>query len=247
MPRFHIPRPIAASALAGLGFGTIVAIVMPTTPARAIIVFDPSNYSQNILTAARTLAQINNQIQSLQNEASMLMNMGKNLATINFPEIAALQQTLQQIDRLMGQAQGINFQVSQLERQFKQLYPTGFGTALTTNGRVQAARARLDASMSAFQQTMTVQSQVVGNVHDDAQTLSEIVSRSQGAQGSLQAQQATNQLLALTAKQQFQIQQMMAAQYRSDATEQSRRAADAAQAQATTKQFLGSGSAYTPQ
>jgi P-type conjugative transfer protein TrbJ len=31
-------------------------------PAQAIIVFDPSNYSQNILTAARTLEQINNQI-----------------------------------------------------------------------------------------------------------------------------------------------------------------------------------------
>ena len=247
MPRFHIPRPLAASALAGLGIGTMAAVILPAAPAQAIIVFDPSNYSQTVLTAARTLEQINNQIQSLQNEASMLMNMGKNLATINFPEIAALQQTLQQIDRLMGQAQGINFQVSQVETQFRRLYPTDFSAALTTSGRVQAARARLDASMSAFQQTMTVQSQVVGNVHDDAATLSEIVGRSQGAQGSLQAQQATNQLLALTAKQQFQIQQMMAAQYRSEATEQSRRAADAAEARATTRQFLGSGSAYTPQ
>ena len=33
------------------------------------IVYDPSNYAQNVLTAARTLEQINNQITSLQNEA----------------------------------------------------------------------------------------------------------------------------------------------------------------------------------
>src|SRR3546814_13478331 len=66
------------------------------------------------------------------------------------------------------------------------------------------------------------------------------------AEGSLQAQQATNQLLALTAKQQFQLQHMMAAQFRSEAVEQARRATQPAEARAATKRFLGSGSAYTP-
>ncbi|MCB8835537.1 P-type conjugative transfer protein TrbJ, partial [Escherichia coli] len=45
-----------------------------TTPAYAIIVFDPSNYAQNVLQAARALQQINQQITSLQNEAQMLIN-----------------------------------------------------------------------------------------------------------------------------------------------------------------------------
>ena len=34
-------------------------------------VFDAANFSQNVMTAARELQQINNQIQSLQNEAAM--------------------------------------------------------------------------------------------------------------------------------------------------------------------------------
>ncbi len=38
------------------------------------IVYDPTNYAQNVLTAARTLEQINHQITSLQNEATMLIN-----------------------------------------------------------------------------------------------------------------------------------------------------------------------------
>src|SRR3546814_8139795 len=42
-------------------------------------VFDPSNYTQNTLTAVRTLEQINNQINQLQNEAQMLMNQARNL------------------------------------------------------------------------------------------------------------------------------------------------------------------------
>jgi hypothetical protein len=52
-----------------------------TSPAFAQwIVFDPNNYAQNVLTAARELQQINNQITSLQNQAQMLINQAKNLA-----------------------------------------------------------------------------------------------------------------------------------------------------------------------
>ncbi len=51
------------------------------------LVFDPNNYVQNVLTAARELEQINNQVLSLQNEAQMLINQAKNLA--NLPYSAA--------------------------------------------------------------------------------------------------------------------------------------------------------------
>lgn len=238
---------------AALGLGTIgsfgMGLVMSATPAHAQfggVVFDPSNYAQNILTAARTLQTVNQQIQQLQNEAQMLVNMGKNLARIDFPQLDALKQKLVEIDRLMGQAQAIDFRVDQLDDKFQSLYRQDFSSALRTDARVRDARSRLDASMGAFRQTMTVQAQVVENIQSDTEALADIVARSQGAEGALQAQQATNQLLALTAKQQFQLQQMMAAQFRSEAVEQARRATQAAEARAMTKKFLGSGSAYTP-
>ncbi|WP_209047650.1 hypothetical protein [Rhizorhabdus histidinilytica] len=94
---------------------------------------------------------------------------------------------------------------------------------------------------------MSVQSQVVANVASDARTLEVLATRSQGAEGALAAQQATNQLLALTAKQQFQIQNLMAAQYRAETMEAARRTQAQTDAQATTKRFLGTGHAYTPQ
>ena len=244
--RIRTRKYLVASAL-GLGTAGSLAMALTCTPARAqFTVFDPSNYSQNLLTAARTLQQINNQIQSLQNEATMLINQAKNLTRIDFPELQALTQTLQQVDRLMGQAQGIQFRVSGLDQQFRQLFPQSFSAALRTNEQVVAARARLDTAMSAYQQTMTVQAQVTENVTADAQALSGIVAKSQGAEGALQAQQATNQLLALAAKQQFQIQNMMAAQYRAETIEQARRAQAEIDARAATRRFLGSGSAYTP-
>ena len=235
------------AALLGVAAIGSMALIVPATPAQAIIVFDPSNYSQNLLTAARTLQQINNQIRSLQNQAQGLINQAKNLTTIEFPELQAITQTLRQIDQLMGQAQGIRFRVADLDQQFRSLFPTSFSQALTLDAQVVAARTRLATTMAAFKQTMTVQAQVAENVQADAQTLASIVARSQGAEGSLQVGQATNQLLALTAKQQFQIQNLMAAQYRAEAIAQARQIQAESDASAATTRFLGSGLAYTPQ
>jgi len=242
-------KSLTASALAlGGAVSLVVGVTVPSTPAAAqFTVFDPSNYSQNLLTAARTLQQINNQIRSLQNEAQMLANQARNLSRIDFPQLQQITQKLQQIDRLMGEAQGIGFRVDDLEDQFRRLFPADFDRALTANQQVVNARSRLDTAMAAYRQTMGVQAQVVENVAADTRTLSELIGTSQGAEGSLQAQQATNQLLALSAKQQFQIQNLMAAQFRAEAMEAARRAQAEADARAATKKFLGSGSAYTPQ
>lgn len=246
LPR-PLPRYLVATALA-LGAAGSLGMALHVSPASAqFTVFDPSNYSQNLLTAARTLQQINNQIQSLQNQATMLINQAKNLTRIDFPELQALTQTIQQIDRLMGQAQGISYRIGNVDTEFRQLFPQSFNQALTSNARVIDAKGRLDASMAAFNQTMQVQAQVVGNVDADSGALASIVAKSQGAEGGLQAQQATNQLLALATKQQFQIQNMMAAQYRAEALEAARRVQAETDARGATAKFLGNGTAYHPQ
>ncbi|QNA83805.1 P-type conjugative transfer protein TrbJ [Sphingomonas sp. So64.6b] len=242
MSKFLVASTLALGAAGSLG------MALYASPASAqITVFDPTNYSQNLLTAARTLQQINNQIQSLQNEATMLINQAKNLTRIDFPELQALTQTLQQIDQLMGQAQGVSFRVSQVDGEFRRLFPRSFDRALTTNDLVVGAKARLDTSVAAFNQTMQVQAQVVGNVATDTPTLASIMAKSQGAEGGLQVSQATNQLLALATKQQFQIQNMMAAQYRAETLEAARRAQAETEARAATSKFLGDGKAYHPQ
>lgn len=236
----------SALGLAAAGALTMSIVVGPPAHAQ-LTVFDPTNYSQNILTAARSLQQINNQIQMLQNQAQSLINQAKNLTTVNFPELAMLQQDIQKIDQLMAQASTIQFRVVSINQQYQSLYPTTFNTALTNDQHVADARTRLATSMSAYQQTMTVQAQVVENIAADETTLNSLVTRSQGAQGALQVQQTTNQLLALVAKQQFQIEHMMAAQYRADALASATHTQAQSDAQDATTKFLGSGNAYTPQ
>jgi P-type conjugative transfer protein TrbJ len=85
----------------------------------------------------------------------------------------------------------------------------------------------------------------VNAVEADGVTLDRLIAVSQGAAGSLQAQQAGNQLVALSAKQQLQTQQLLAAQYRAEALERARQVAAEEAARARFGRFIGDGRAYT--
>lgn len=223
-----------------------VAIALPASPAAAIPVFDATNYAQNLLQAARALEQINHQIASLQNEAAMLQNMARNLERLDFPQLQQVNSAMQRIDQLMGQAQGIDFRMDGLDQRLRSLFPGAVDRALRRDQRVLEARARLDAATAGYRQAMGVQAQVVENVREDAALLAELVGRSQNAVGGLQAQQAANQLLALSIKQQLQLQNLMAAEFRDASVERARRAQAEADGRAATRRFLGTGRAYTP-
>ncbi len=243
-----LPSRRGRQPAAKLLFVAATALSLFGSPAHAQwAVIDVSNLTQNMLTAARTLQQINNQIQSLQNEAVMLENMGRNLQSLNVSSLGQMTTALSQINGLMNQAGGISFNVNATNAAYQQQFPSQYGGTVTTNQLVTDAQTRWQSAMSAYQQTMLVQAQIDQNVQADATTLATLVTASQGAVGSLQAQQAANQLIALSAKQQLQIQTLMAAQYRAEALDQARKAQSEAAGQAMTTQFLGSGTAYTPQ
>src|SRR6201998_3742371 len=105
--------------------GSIVAITLAlqVEPTSAqLIVFDPNNYAQNVLTAARALQQINNQIVSLQNQAQMLINQAKNLATLPFSSLLQLEQSILRTQQLLAQAQRIAYDIGQIDRAFSTTY-----------------------------------------------------------------------------------------------------------------------------
>ena len=217
-----------------------------TTTAAAVVVFDPTNYAQNVLTAARALQQINNQIASLQNQATMLQNMARQLQRLDFSSLNQITRSMQRIDTLMTQAQGIAFDLASTDAALRDQFPEVFDAAMSANQMIAQAQGQLQATMKAYRQTMRVQAQVAENVQADSGLLSQLVSESQAATGGLAAQQATNQLLALSTKQQLQIQNMTAAQYRAEALERARQAQAMEAARATTDRFLGGRDIYTP-
>ena len=212
-----------------------------------LAVIDAKNLVETTTQAARLLQQINNQIQALQNQATMLQNMGRNLTTLNFSSLTGITNDLQQISNLMNQAQGISFDVQSVEGAFNQQYPLTYGAGATMPKLLTDAQTRWQSARNAFQQTMLVQSQIAQTLQTDTGKISDLVNASQGAVGSLQAQQAANQLLALSIKQQLQVQTLLAAQGRAEALKDANEAEAEIEGQAALQTFLGSSNAYTPQ
>ncbi|RYE45095.1 MAG: P-type conjugative transfer protein TrbJ [Hyphomicrobiales bacterium] len=229
---------IAASAASLIGLA-------PAAHAQWVVV-DPTNLAQNILTAANTLEQINNQIKQLQNQAQSLTNQAKNLTGLDFSALNELRAALSATNHLIQQAQGLAFNVQQMETQFQQLYPESFISTVSSAQMVLDARRRWTNSLEALRTATKVQSQAVQNFTKDEQALTDLVTRSQSAVGALQATQATNQLLALQARQAIQAQQLQITQDRATALEQARQVAVHEQAKEVRRRFMGSGTPYTP-
>lgn len=181
--------------------GTIALTICVTAPARAQwIVFDPNNYVQNVLTAARELQQISNQITSLQNEAQMLINQARNLASLPYSSLQQLQSSIQRTQQLLAQAQRIAYDVQQIDRAFSTSYAPASGSQ-SSQLLISNAQSRWQNSVVALQDSLRVQAGVVGNLDTNRVQTSALVTSSQGASGALQATQAGNQILALQAQQ----------------------------------------------
>jgi type IV secretion system protein TrbJ len=239
------PRKMTALVIAT----TLAVSVVP--PAHALfgvgdIVLDPTNLVQNMMTAARSLEQINNQIRQLQNEAQMLTNQARNLTGMDFSALAELRAALQSTNALIQQAQGLAFNVSRMESEFTRLYPDSYGASASGGQMASDARTRWRNSLEALRTATKLQSQAVQNFASDEQTLVNLVNRSQSATGALQAAQATNQLLALQARQSIQAQQLQITQDRATALEQARQVAVQERGREVRRRFQGGGTVYTP-
>lgn len=228
----------------GLAISIVAASLLATAPSRAQwIVFDPNNYVQNVLTAARELQQINNQITSLQNEAQMLINQAKNLASLPYSSLQQLQSSIQRTQQLLSQAQRIGYDVQQIDRAFATSY--GPATARQSySALIAGAQSRWQDSVAGFQDALRVQAGVVGNLDTNRIQTSALVSSSQGASGALQATQAGNQILALQAQQLADLTAAVAAQGRAQSLESARRAAAQDQGREQLRRFLTSGQGY---
>ncbi|MET3996799.1 P-type conjugative transfer protein TrbJ [Bradyrhizobium sp. JR7.2] len=227
--------------------GTIALTLCATVPARAQwIVFDPNNYVQNVLTAARELQQISNQITSLQNEAQMLINQARNLASLPYSSLQQLQSSIQRTQQLLAQAQRIAYDVQQIDRAFSTSYAPASGNQ-SSQLLITNAQSRWQNSVAALQDALRVQAGVVGNLDTNRVQTSALVISSQGASGALQATQAGNQILALQAQQLADLTATVAAQGRAQSLEAAQRAAAQDQGREQLRRFLTPGQSYQSQ
>ena len=171
------------------------------------IVFDPSNYSQNLLTAARALDQINNQIRSLENQAQMLLNQAQAshepADQRGWP--AHIDDQSDQQPDCSGEGHLVRcpedpaailnaFIRANIRQPFR---PTGWFRTRHPAGTIR---------YEGLKQTLVTQAAIASALDQDGQTLRTLMANSSAAVGSLQAQQSGNELLGLQIKQSLQAQ-----------------------------------------
>jgi len=237
-------RPCSLLAAAAAAAAVLVLAGASAPVSAQMTVFDPTNYAQNVMTAARELMQVQHEITSLQNQAQMLINQAHNLATLPTSVLNLLQQDLTRTQQLLAEAQHITYNTGQINLAFQTQYGT---TSLSTTDQqlVARAQARWQTSLGAFQDSLNVQAGAVGNITNAQTQMSSLVSASQGATGALQATQASNQLLALIAKELADLIAVQAAQGRAESLSAADKATAPADAQVLFSQFMAPGT-YTP-
>ena len=223
----------------------IASMMLAAAPAGAVIVYDPTNYAQNVIQAARALEQINNQIRSLQNQATSLVNDAKNLTTLPLTVLEPLQQQIRQTQQLLNQAQNLAYDVRQIDQEFAQKYKA-IDLNASQKTLVNDARSRWTNSVGAFEDALKVQAGAVGNIEGSRSSMNSLVTASQSASGALQAAQAGNQMLALQSQQLADLAAMMASLGRAQSLDAAQKAAAQAQGREQLRRFLGGGKGYVP-
>jgi P-type conjugative transfer protein TrbJ len=221
-----------------------VASCVPRTAAQ-MTVFDPANFQQNLLSAARALEQINNQVLQLQNQALTIARMDQNLVRLGSTMSPDLQRTLGAIQGLLRAGDGIALRLSATQSGYGELFPKQASAALTHDDALRHAKARWDEQYAAFQRAALLQGQIADGIETDTGLLATAMGRSRDAVGALEAVQAGNELTALNVKQSLALQGLLAAQYRAETTKRARDLAAEEDARQRFKTFLGTGTAYT--
>jgi P-type conjugative transfer protein TrbJ len=233
--------------LATIAVSVIVGVLVCSAPhsGAQMTVFDPANFQQNLLTAARELEQINNQVRVLQNQVLMIARMDQNLVRLGGTMSPELQSALGSINTLLRAGDGIALRLAATQSGYEQLFPRQASAALTHDDALRNAKARWDEQYGAFQRAALLQGQIADGIETDTSLLATAMGRSRDAGGALEAVQAGNELTALNVKQTLALQGLLAAQYRAETTKQARDLAAEEDARQRFKTFLGTGTAYT--
>lgn len=233
--------PVLKLAVSVLAFSVVHA--MPC--GAQMTVFDPANYQQNLLSALRALDTVNNQLRQLQNEAQMLLRMDRSLQSLPGSISPQLAQVLSDLQRQVASGEAIALKVQETDTAFERLFPKAFADTLTSDDVLRQARARWQEANASLKRAVLVQGQIAESGTADQRLLADILSRSEGSAGALQAAQAGNELAALYVKLSLQLQTLLAAQSRAETIDRSRSVAAQEEARQQFKSFLGDGRAYT--
>jgi type IV secretion system protein TrbJ len=182
-------RKLRSSVVAGaLAFGLAGAVIGMHPAAGSMIVYDPNNYSQNLLQAIRALDQLRTMTRQLETELRMIQTLG----TTKRDDI---QSVMRKMESLLYQTDGLGFDLERIGDDFEVLYPEEYNSEDYRRIAAQAERWTAQ-NRAAVRESMSTTSLAAENLARHDQRLQELLAASDSAVGTTAAIQAGNQILA---------------------------------------------------
>ncbi|MCI0429694.1 MAG: hypothetical protein L0210_04000 [Rhodospirillales bacterium] len=182
-------RKLRSSVVAGtIVLGLAGAVIGVHTAAASMIVYDPNNYSQNLLQAIRALDQLRTMTRQLETELRMIQSLG----TTKRDDI---QSVMRKMESLLYHTDGLGFDLEHIEDDFEVLYPEEYNSEDYRRIAAQAERW-MAQNRAAVRESMSTTSLAAENLARHDQRLQELLAASDSAVGTTAAIQAGNQILA---------------------------------------------------
>lgn len=180
---------------AALTAASVLATLSPQAKAWDIV-FDPSNFIKNTLTAAQT-AQIQvNTAQQLANQYTQLANEARNLQSLPASTLWQLSSSFSQLYNSVGGLSSMVTNVGSLESQYQNAFPqfSSYSPNMTGAQALSMTQGWSDMLNGNTMSTLKLVAEQLSQVAQNGQNMQGMLSSSQGAVGAVQAIQAGNQL-----------------------------------------------------
>lgn len=226
---------------------TIVIFSMAGTPSYAVfgvgdIVFDPSAFSQSIISYMNQIRQYAQQCQQYATQLRQLSAQIQNLQSLNYMiDLAGLQD----MQKIIQSSRGIASDYAHLQSQFDQAYPE-FSKFSTMSGKdfAQAALRWNQETANSNRDAMDLISKTRDWFSSDSGDLRRLTIKANNVSGAKDGLQAIAQITALQSKQMIQLQQTMSASAKAEGAYMAQRAEQEAAARAKMQRW---GKDFTPE
>jgi len=221
-----------------------IAVLVAPSGARAyaMIVFDPTNLVQNIISAQKAIESVINEVQMIANQIRQIENMVQNTRTYGGVWDREALPRLIRLGQIIDEEQAITYAMAGMDRVFRERYP-GYRPATDWPAAYdQWTRTTLDT----LRGTLAAVRLHADDFADEQRRIQTLTALSDSAEGRMQAVQAGNMLAAEQIQQLVKLRQLMMAQINAQNVYMANVTNRDAQSTATQEEWVKNGNLEAP-
>src|SRR5256886_10023336 len=221
-----------------------IAVLVAPSGARAyaMIVFDPTNLVQNIISAQKAIESVINEVQMIANQIRQIENMVQNTRTYGGVWDQEALPRLMRLGQIIEQEQAIAYAMAGMDRVFRERYPGYRPITDWAAAYDQWTRTTLDT----LRGSLAAVRLHADDFADEQRRIQTLTVLSDSAEGRMQAIQAGNMLAAEQIQQLARLRQLMMAQINAQNVYMANVTNRDAQRTATQQEWVKNGNREAP-